>query len=303
MNQPLVSVLIGTSNRPEVLVRCVESVLSQSYENIEILVFDNSPHLNTCEVISEKLPADIIKCIHVDESYGVSGSRNELMKRASGDIFVVIDDDAYFNNEDALQHVVTGFDDNIGIQAFKIIDHPDDKKERILAPISQSRQHEQSVDVPFRTAYFVGGGHAIRREVIDTCGDYNDDLIYGAEEIDLSYRAIEEGFEILYNPDIVVHHYPEPPIIANETMGHSELYYSVKNKLYIAYRYLPLRYLLSYVSIWLTYYAAKSLKSLSLLEYLGGIAAGIGMCRSTSRSPISPDTEKYLKSHYGRLRY
>lgn len=303
MTLPKVSVLIGTGNRPEALRRCVESVLSQTYEDLEIVVLDNSPRIDSCEQESEILADDQITCHHVNENLGVAKSRNWLMNEASGDVFVVIDDDAYFENESAVRRIVDGFGNNVGIQAFKIIDHPDGSEPRILAPIPQSHAEKGDLDEGFRTSYFVGGGHAIRREVIEKCGDYNPDLVYGAEELDLSYRAVEAGFEIEYNPRVVVHHHPEPPIVRSDKPGNSELYYSVRNKLYIAYRYLPRKYVPSYVLIWLGYYAVKSLQQAAPLTYLRGVLGGIEMCKSSKRSPVSSETVRYLKANHGRLWY
>ena len=37
--------------------------------------------------------------------------------------------------------------------------------------------------------------------------------MYGEEELDLSYQAIEAGFDILYLPAVEIHHYPRPPVV------------------------------------------------------------------------------------------
>lgn len=40
--EPLVSVLIPTNNRPQLLLKAVKSALAQTYKNIEIVITDNS---------------------------------------------------------------------------------------------------------------------------------------------------------------------------------------------------------------------------------------------------------------------
>ena len=42
-NNPLVSVIIPTNNRNEKLITCINSVLKNTYKNIEILVVNDSP--------------------------------------------------------------------------------------------------------------------------------------------------------------------------------------------------------------------------------------------------------------------
>jgi GT2 family glycosyltransferase len=277
--------------------------LSQSYENFEIIVLDNSPYVNTCKRLNDPLSDSRVQCIHVDESYGVAGSRNWLMRKANGDIYVILDDDAYFESDEALTNVVKAFHGNVGIQAFKIIDHPDNGTKRILAPIPQSESEDVDLDSSFRSSYYVGGGHAIKREVVEKCGYYFDRLVYGAEELDLSYRALDAGFSIEYNPKVAVHHYPEPPIVDSDTMGQSELYYSLRNKIYLAYRYLPIKYVPSYLLAWVGYYAVIAIQSGLYLEYIRAVRDSVDLCRETERSPISRSTEQYLKRNHGRLWY
>jgi glycosyltransferase involved in cell wall biosynthesis len=49
-SDPLVSIGIPTWNRSDRLIKSIESVLSQSYENIEVLVSDNASSDNTEEI-------------------------------------------------------------------------------------------------------------------------------------------------------------------------------------------------------------------------------------------------------------
>lgn len=298
-----VSVLIGTRNRPQSLRRCVESVYEQSYDDIEILILDNSPESNTCNELHSFLDDPRVDCTHINEGYGVAKSRNWLMERASGEIFVTIDDDAVFEDEDAIRRVVAGFESDIGIQAFKIVDHPENNEERIIAPVPQAHTDAVDLDEAFDTSYYVGGGHAIKREVIERCGDYFDGLVYGGEELDLSYRAVDAGYSIKYNPGVVVHHYPEPSMIDGDNTGSSEIFYRVQNRLYLAYRYLPAKYLPTYLSVWLGYFGVQALKNREVGEYLHGVQSGLKVCSEVDRAPIEKDAAGYINQHHGRLWY
>jgi GT2 family glycosyltransferase len=290
-------------DRPSALKRCINSVLSQTYENFEVLILDNSSQISTCEKLAGLISDERVQCTHEDEPYGVAGSRNWLMGKASGDIYIVIDDDARFESDDALNEIVAGFHDDVGIQAFKIVDHPDAESERILAPVSQSQADKIDFDESFRASYYVGAGHAIKREVIETCGFYSNDLMYGSEELDLSYRVIDSGFTIEYNPAVVVHHYPEPPVISEETTGHAEVYYRVANRIYIAYRYLPIKYVPSFLLVWLAYFFAQAVRDNNIHHCVSGVRRGVQIARSEPRSPIDKRAERYLKRNHGRLWY
>jgi GT2 family glycosyltransferase len=303
MTDPRVSILIATSNRPDAFERCLRSVIYQTYENIEVIVLDYSEDINTCEQAADIIANAPVKCTHVKEPYGVAGSRNWLMDQASGDIYVFIDDDACFADNHAIERVVDGFEKDVGIQAFKIIDNPDKDGGRPVVPITRSKKSNLKLDEHFRVSYFVGAGHAFKREIIEECGDYKSDLMYGMEELDLSYRAIEHGWTIRYNPAVVIHHYPGSPVINTESTGYSELHYKVANRIYFAVRYLPARYVLIYMCIWLGYYAIQAVQSLSPKEYLSGIKRGVQLARSNERTPMSSRSIEYLRENHGRLWY
>jgi len=52
-DKPLVSIIIPTYNRANYLEKAIESVLKQTYENIEIIVSDNASTDNTMEVMQK----------------------------------------------------------------------------------------------------------------------------------------------------------------------------------------------------------------------------------------------------------
>lgn len=301
------SVLIGTRNRVEPLLRCLNSVLKQDYPDFEVLVLDDgSDKVDVCAIISA-LNDPRISCVRNTEPLGVAGGRNRLMSLASGDIFCVIDDDAYFNDEHALSTMVEVFAANqqIGIVATKILDHRADGT-RLLVPFPRYviRKQPAIVDSEQDVSYFVGTCHAIRREVIEVCGLYQADLVYGEEELDLSYRAIQAGFQIRYVPSVVVHHRPEASVVSRQGfIRDPELYHHVKNRVLLAWKYLPLRFLFPYLIIWMMYYALQSIRELAPLDFILGIAAGVVGAFRNRRTPLTETAIAYIRNHYGRLWY
>lgn len=100
MIMPRVSVLIPTYNCGRFLSQAIESVLSQSYTDYEIIVVDDGSTDNTAQVAA-LYPQ--IKYIHRDHS-GVSATRNAAIEAASGEIIVFLDaDDMWTKNKLELQ--------------------------------------------------------------------------------------------------------------------------------------------------------------------------------------------------------
>jgi GT2 family glycosyltransferase len=304
-----VSVLIGSRNRGEVLKRCLESVCAQRYNSLEILVLDdNSTYYQLQEIVTTQFQDSRLRYFRSDESLGVAGGRNFLGQQASGDIFCVIDDDAYFTDYLCISRMVETFASQpaVGILAFKVINFYQTKQPNLFVPFSQrwlKKQPDLTIK-PRLVSYYLGACHALRRQVIDQCGGYQPGLIFGEEEQDLSYRALEAGFEIMYRPEVVVHHHPQSSVVEQLARHRqSELYHHVRNRFYLAYTYLPWVYIPTYLTIWLSVYARDALQGRALREFLAGVVAGVKMLPKLKRTPLSQQTVHYLQTHYGRLWY
>lgn len=97
MDKPLISVIVPVYKVEEYLDRCVESLVNQTYDNIEIILVDDGspdkcPHI--CNVWAEK--DSHIKVIH-KENGGLSDARNAGMKVAHGDYISFVDSDDLVN--------------------------------------------------------------------------------------------------------------------------------------------------------------------------------------------------------------
>lgn len=89
----LVSVIIPTFNRETYLESAIQSVVNQSYKNIEILVVDDGSKINYAEIICRKYP----NCTYLyKENGGLSSARNFGIKKANGNYIALLDDDDLF---------------------------------------------------------------------------------------------------------------------------------------------------------------------------------------------------------------
>ena len=92
LNEPLVSIIIPTHNRPELVMRGIKAALAQTYQNIEVIVVDdvgNAP-VNDMKELSPKV---IYK--RIPETYWMSDNRNEGIRIARGKYILLVDDDDY----------------------------------------------------------------------------------------------------------------------------------------------------------------------------------------------------------------
>lgn len=93
MNQPKISVIVPVYKVEDYLRACVDSLVAQCYENLEIiLVDDGSP--DRCGAICDEYAArdSRIQVIH-QENAGLSAARNAGIKRATGEFLCFVDSD------------------------------------------------------------------------------------------------------------------------------------------------------------------------------------------------------------------
>ena len=94
---PLISLIIPVYNVEKYLKNCVDSVIKQNYEDMEIILVDdgskdNSPRI--CDEYSEKY--DFINVIH-QKNGGASVARNTGIDAATGKYLMFIDSDDWWN--------------------------------------------------------------------------------------------------------------------------------------------------------------------------------------------------------------
>ncbi|MGD1919378.1 MAG: glycosyltransferase family 2 protein [Pleurocapsa sp.] len=103
--QPLVSVVIPTYNRGDLILRAINSVCSQSYKNWEIIVVDDNSQDNTAEVVQEIIDRDRpIRYYRHSTNLGGSTARNTGIKQARGEYIAFLDsDDVWLTQKLTLQ--------------------------------------------------------------------------------------------------------------------------------------------------------------------------------------------------------
>jgi glycosyltransferase involved in cell wall biosynthesis len=91
-NSPRVSVIIPSRNRPLLLLNTIESVLVQTFKDLEIIVVDDGSDVPLNPLLVEKFGEQVV-CVRHEHSCGAPAARNAGLKRAKGDFIAFLDDD------------------------------------------------------------------------------------------------------------------------------------------------------------------------------------------------------------------
>lgn len=92
---PLVSIIIPTYNRADTLPRAIDSVLGQSYDNLELIIVDDGSTDNTKEVV-KSYDDPRIRYIKLEKNSGAPVARNRGVDEAGGDYIAYLDSDDEF---------------------------------------------------------------------------------------------------------------------------------------------------------------------------------------------------------------
>lgn len=106
-----VSIIIPVYNVEQFLDACIESVVNQTYRNLEIIAVDDGSTDNSGKILDDWAKKDSrIKVIH-KENAGLSSARNAALNAVKGDYIAMIDSDDFWD-DDAIEHMVTLAKDN-----------------------------------------------------------------------------------------------------------------------------------------------------------------------------------------------
>lgn len=92
-NSPKISIIIPIYNCDKYLSNCIESILCQSYENIELILVNDGSTDNSLRICQKYRKLDTRVILISKENKGVSNSRNIGIHRATGDYIAFVDGD------------------------------------------------------------------------------------------------------------------------------------------------------------------------------------------------------------------
>lgn len=193
MKNDMISIIIPIYNVEKYLEKCLDSILNQTYKNLEIILIDdgstdNSP--NICNSYCEKDKR--IKIIHKNNE-GVSSARNKGIELSKGKYIVFIDSDDYVSNE----HIEVLYDciisNNVDLVISNLIDISEDgiilnneEKESFLMNKDQCLKELLSED----NFYHLCCGNIYRKDLLEKIRFNCKYRI--AEDLDFLYRYIKQ---------------------------------------------------------------------------------------------------------------
>jgi GT2 family glycosyltransferase len=246
MSKPRISTIILTYRRDDALADTIARLHHhlEGRTDHEIILVDNNADGTDRDHMLGGLAG---KSVTLGENLGVTGGRNAGIEAALGDILVFLDDDSLVEGEVGLyDRLASRFDEDPQLAAIAFRSW---LREKDVSDPTEFPHTDKSFprDMVFETFRFIGAGHAIRKSALDEVGLYPESFFYGMEEFELSFRLMKAGYRIVYDPSFTVTHMKADNgrLVRKDVI---ERMYA--NKLFIAWRHLPLKEALLCAGAW-----------------------------------------------------
>jgi GT2 family glycosyltransferase len=219
MEMPLVSIVISTWNRVDLLQEALESIKEQDYLEYEVIVVDNASDDGTDEYVkkfTEENTGHKVRYIKKDHSgYTAMQTLNEGFRNAIGKYILVLDDDAKFNQSNVISHLVSRMESNSNLALIT----PD-----ILAPCGSPQMIEYRGD-DYRTYAYCGACALMRASVFYSIGMYDEKLVLYWNEADVNVKLLYAGYDVIYDDSVSATHY----FSEKQRVRKKMLYYHMRN--------------------------------------------------------------------------
>ena len=146
---PLISVIVPVYKVEKFLNRCVESIVNQTYKNLEIILVDDGSPDNCPKMCDEWAQKDKrIKIIHQKNS-GVSSARNNGIKQATGDYIAFVDSDDWIEPETYESVLNLALSENADLTFFKYLLIDENGNKQYLNEINLCKEKIKNLEYYF----------------------------------------------------------------------------------------------------------------------------------------------------------
>lgn len=108
-----VSIITPTFNSSETIIDTINSINSQSYDNIEHIIVDGNSSDETINLCKKYSPNSILIS---EEDHGIYDAMNKGIIRSSGEIVGILNSDDFYLSEDIIETVVDSFRNDSNLQ-------------------------------------------------------------------------------------------------------------------------------------------------------------------------------------------
>lgn len=191
-NKPLVSIIIPVYNSAEYLDDCIESLLSQTYSEIEIVLCDDCSTDNSRDVLKKYESNSRIKILYNEKNMRQAATRNRCLQVCSGQ-YIAIQDSDDVSKHDRIEKLFNALTNSeqisfVGSSCYLFDDFG------IYSSIPIRNSYPKRIDL-LRGIPFVHASIMFKKDVLNSVGGYRvSKMTERGEDYDLIMRLYSVGF-------------------------------------------------------------------------------------------------------------
>ena len=202
--QPLVSVVMPVYNAERFLRQAVESVLNQSYQNIELIMVDDCSKDNSCQIMLEYAGKDRRVCaIRGEKNQGVARVRNRGIQLAKGEYIALLDSDDVWEKNKIERQIALLQEKNADI-AYCSLDFIDENDKKIKKPFIVSLEtnyKSMAVRCVFTCSTILAQAELLKQHPFRP-EYYHEDFVLWMELMKLPVKAVGDQAVLMHNRQV-----------------------------------------------------------------------------------------------------
>ncbi|MCR5210655.1 MAG: glycosyltransferase [Lachnospiraceae bacterium] len=229
---PLVSIIIPSKDHPDVLMRCLGSIVKYTeYKNYEIIVVDNGSSADNRKLLEDRfegIRADgtTIKYVYNVEEFNFSHMCNTGAAAASGSLLLFLNDDTELFDRGALglswlsrmagqaSQSHTGavgakllYPDGHTIQHCGIINNDHSPVHAFIGMSDDGFYYFNRNAIEYDWLAVTGACLMISADKFKEAGGFNEDLKVAYNDVDLCLKLVEKGYYNIVRTDVIIKHW------------------------------------------------------------------------------------------------
>jgi GT2 family glycosyltransferase len=204
MQDPKVSVIVLNYNGVDCANNCFRSLKEQTYSNYDVLMVDNQSTDNSIAFVQKFFPW--VKIIQNKKNLGYARANNEAAKQVDGDFILFLNMDTWAKH-DLINELVSAARRNsrVGVCACRQLSYDG----QVILNNGMSIDligYPLVPDKGEQVFYADGASFFIRKSLFLELGGFDSEYFMYAEEVDLCWRLMLYGYEVIPVPSAVIGH-------------------------------------------------------------------------------------------------
>ena len=221
MDKPIVSILIPAYNAAAFLPKCLDSVLNQTYQDLQVVIVDDGSKDKTLEVCHKYAEKDSRIEVYHQENQGVAATRNHLLEKVKGDYVLFVDADDWIELDmvEYLVSLATELDAEM-VMCDRVIN---DAKPSETEPMIKILPQEEAIRDFLLHDYFVGSlwNKLLSRSLLHN-EQFHRGISYGEDALFI-WGALQKVNNVVASDKQLYHYYMNEDSISHQSFGDKKL--------------------------------------------------------------------------------